>query len=237
MLWISCCARARNYKVHPGEGGGSRTEFGLLCVGSRLWNIASYYLSSFDRYYTVRGKKCRALLCDWRIHICWHTPNLWAWINYRRQGKSKWCSCGCFLFVLLPEVPVCGVTSFIPFPQINAVRFNNTPISDMLVYLFEEKGWSSYLRLQNLTTDSRGIARFSVNTTSMPKENINLVVSMIPCRFERLYTPCLETVRGACLVCCPTQLTSNNELFIQIWISCAVLWGGGGVNAALRPWP
>ncbi|XP_036829762.1 alpha-2-macroglobulin isoform X1 [Oncorhynchus mykiss] len=50
----------------------------------------------------------------------------------------------------------------------------------MLVYLFEEKGWSSYLRLQNLTTDSRGIARFSVNTTSLPKENINLVVSDTP---------------------------------------------------------
>jgi hypothetical protein len=69
------------------------------------------------------------------------------------------------------------------FLQINAVRYNNAPISDMLVYLFEEKGWSSYLRLQNLTTDSRGIARFSVNTTSLPKENINLVVSMIPSRF------------------------------------------------------
>lgn len=95
-----------------------------------------------------------------------------------------------WMLFVCPEVPVCGVTSFIPFPQINAVRFNNTPISDMLVYLFEEKGWSSYLRLQNLTTDSRGIARFSVNTTSMPRENINLVVSMIPCRFERLYTPC-----------------------------------------------
>uniref|UniRef100_A0A673XUA5 Alpha-2-macroglobulin-like n=1 Tax=Salmo trutta TaxID=8032 RepID=A0A673XUA5_SALTR len=34
--------------------------------------------------------------------------------------------------------------------------------------------------LFNLTTDSRGIARFSVNTTSMPKENINLVVSDTP---------------------------------------------------------
>lgn len=84
----------------------------------------------------------------------------------------------------------CFLNCFPPFPQINAVRFNNTPISDMLVYLFEEKGWSSYLRLQNLTTDSRGIARFSVNTTSLPKENINLVVSMIPSRFERLYTRC-----------------------------------------------
>uniref|UniRef100_A0A673WJM1 Alpha-2-macroglobulin-like n=1 Tax=Salmo trutta TaxID=8032 RepID=A0A673WJM1_SALTR len=94
---------------------------------------------------------------------------------------------GEFTFVDTPQIYEHG--SIIE-GKINAVGFNNTPISDMLVYLFEEKGWSSYLRLQNLTTDSRGIARFSVNTTSMPRENINLVVSMIPCRFERLYTPC-----------------------------------------------
>ncbi|CAB1348791.1 unnamed protein product [Coregonus sp. 'balchen'] len=59
--------------------------------------------------------------------------------------------------------------------KINFVHFNNTPISDMLVYLLEKKGWSSH-RLQNLTTDSHGIASFSLNTTSMPKENINLIV-------------------------------------------------------------
>uniref|UniRef100_A0A4W5JKP9 Alpha-2-macroglobulin-like n=1 Tax=Hucho hucho TaxID=62062 RepID=A0A4W5JKP9_9TELE len=86
---------------------------------------------------------------------------------------------------------VIGELTFVDTPQIyahgsiiegkiNAVRFNNTAISDMIVYLFEEKGWSSYLRLQNLTTDGRGIARFSVNTTSMPKENINLVVMEYP---------------------------------------------------------
>lgn len=79
----------------------------------------------------------------------------------------------------------CSITTynFPPlFPQINIVHFNNTPISDMLVYLLEKKGWSSH-RLQNLTTDSRGIASFSLNTTTMPKEDINLIVSMIPSRF------------------------------------------------------
>ncbi|CAB1344318.1 unnamed protein product, partial [Coregonus sp. 'balchen'] len=81
---------------------------------------------------------------------------------------------------------VIGELSFVDTPQIYehgsiiegkiyAVHFNHTPMSDMLVYLLEEKGWSSYLQLQNLTTDSRGIARFSLNTTSMPKENINLI--------------------------------------------------------------
>uniref|UniRef100_A0A8C7TQ39 Alpha-2-macroglobulin-like n=1 Tax=Oncorhynchus mykiss TaxID=8022 RepID=A0A8C7TQ39_ONCMY len=60
--------------------------------------------------------------------------------------------------------------------KINVVHFNNTPISDMLVYLLEKKGWSSH-HLQNLTTDSHGIASFSLNTTTMPKEDINLIVT------------------------------------------------------------
>uniref|UniRef100_A0A8C7TNX9 Alpha-2-macroglobulin-like n=1 Tax=Oncorhynchus mykiss TaxID=8022 RepID=A0A8C7TNX9_ONCMY len=67
--------------------------------------------------------------------------------------------------------------------KINVVHFNNTPISDMLVYLLEKKGWSSH-HLQNLTTDSHGIASFSLNTTTMPKEDINLIVSMIPSKAE-----------------------------------------------------
>uniref|UniRef100_A0AAZ3RYC1 Alpha-2-macroglobulin-like n=1 Tax=Oncorhynchus tshawytscha TaxID=74940 RepID=A0AAZ3RYC1_ONCTS len=63
--------------------------------------------------------------------------------------------------------------------KINVVHFNNTPISDMLVYLLEKKGWSSH-RLQNLTTDSHGVASFSLNTTTMPKEDIKLIVSNTP---------------------------------------------------------
>uniref|UniRef100_A0A674CHH7 Alpha-2-macroglobulin-like n=1 Tax=Salmo trutta TaxID=8032 RepID=A0A674CHH7_SALTR len=63
--------------------------------------------------------------------------------------------------------------------KINVVHFNNTPISDMSVYLLEKNGWSSH-HLQNLTTDSHGTASFSLNTTSLPKKNINLIVSNTP---------------------------------------------------------
>uniref|UniRef100_A0A8C8D645 Alpha-2-macroglobulin-like n=1 Tax=Oncorhynchus tshawytscha TaxID=74940 RepID=A0A8C8D645_ONCTS len=63
--------------------------------------------------------------------------------------------------------------------KINVVHFNNTPIADMLVYLLEKKDRSSHL-LQNLTTDSHGTASFSLNTTRMPKKNINLIVSNTP---------------------------------------------------------
>uniref|UniRef100_A0A8C8CH89 Alpha-2-macroglobulin-like n=1 Tax=Oncorhynchus tshawytscha TaxID=74940 RepID=A0A8C8CH89_ONCTS len=72
--------------------------------------------------------------------------------------------------------------------KINVVHFNNTPISDMLVYLLEKKGWSSH-HLQNLTTDSHGVASFSLNTTTMPKEDINLIVSMIPSKNTRYRVP------------------------------------------------
>uniref|UniRef100_A0A8C7KVX8 Alpha-2-macroglobulin-like n=1 Tax=Oncorhynchus kisutch TaxID=8019 RepID=A0A8C7KVX8_ONCKI len=63
--------------------------------------------------------------------------------------------------------------------KINVVHFNNTPIADMLVYLLEKKDRSSH-HLQNLTTDSHGTASFSLNTTRMPKKNINLIVSNTP---------------------------------------------------------
>ncbi|KAL1004890.1 hypothetical protein UPYG_G00051870 [Umbra pygmaea] len=81
---------------------------------------------------------------------------------------------------------VIGALSFVDTPQtyehganiegkIKVVHFNNTPISNMLVYLFEE-GWPSR-RLQNVTTNSRGIASFSLNTNNMAKNNINLILS------------------------------------------------------------
>ncbi|KAK2846831.1 hypothetical protein Q5P01_009830 [Channa striata] len=47
--------------------------------------------------------------------------------------------------------------------KIKAVSYNNTPIADMSVYLFEGEGWS-LRQLQLLTTQSDGVANFSLNT-------------------------------------------------------------------------
>lgn len=63
------------------------------------------------------------------------------------------------------------------FQQIKVVNFNNTPIPDMVVDLFQVDGWSSNLR-QKLTTDSDGVASFSLNTTNL-NGDIRLVVSEI----------------------------------------------------------
>ncbi|XP_038548731.1 alpha-2-macroglobulin-like isoform X3 [Micropterus salmoides] len=84
---------------------------------------------------------------------------------------------------------VVGKLSFIDTPKIydqglnvegkvKAVHYNNTPIPDMPVYLFEGERWSARL-VQNLTTDSDGIATFSFNSADL-KGGIHLHVSNKP---------------------------------------------------------
>ncbi|XP_038548725.1 alpha-2-macroglobulin-like isoform X2 [Micropterus salmoides] len=84
---------------------------------------------------------------------------------------------------------VVGKLSFIDTPKIydqgsnvegkvKAVHYNNTPIPDMPVYLFEGERWSARL-VQNLTTDSDGIATFSFNSADL-KGGIHLHVGNKP---------------------------------------------------------
>lgn len=61
------------------------------------------------------------------------------------------------------------------FQQVKAVYYNNTPIPDMPLYLFEGERWASR-RLENLTTDSDGVAAFSLSTANF-QGNIHLHVS------------------------------------------------------------
>uniref|UniRef100_A0A3B4VID4 Alpha-2-macroglobulin-like n=1 Tax=Seriola dumerili TaxID=41447 RepID=A0A3B4VID4_SERDU len=84
---------------------------------------------------------------------------------------------------------VIGKLSFIHIPkiynkgenvagQVKAVHFNNTPIPDMKLYVFEGERWSAR-RLHNLTTDSNGFASFSLNTENFGGD-IQLHVSNKP---------------------------------------------------------
>ncbi|XP_070762049.1 alpha-2-macroglobulin-like [Enoplosus armatus] len=84
---------------------------------------------------------------------------------------------------------VVGKLSFIDTPKIyeqgsnvegkvKAVYYNNTPIPDMPVYLFEGERWSARL-LQNLTTDSDGVTAFSFSTANR-NNDIQLYVSNKP---------------------------------------------------------
>ncbi|XP_034722592.1 alpha-2-macroglobulin-like [Etheostoma cragini] len=62
--------------------------------------------------------------------------------------------------------------------KVKAVYYNNTPIPDMPVFLFEGERWSSRL-FQNLTTNRDGVATFSLSTADF-KGDIQLQVSDTP---------------------------------------------------------
>ncbi|XP_075938143.1 alpha-2-macroglobulin-like [Anarhichas minor] len=62
--------------------------------------------------------------------------------------------------------------------KIQAVHYNNTPIPDMPLYLFEGQRRSSR-RLQNLTTNNDGVATFSFSTAEL-NGDIQLHVSSLP---------------------------------------------------------
>ncbi|XP_035857586.1 alpha-2-macroglobulin-like isoform X4 [Sander lucioperca] len=62
--------------------------------------------------------------------------------------------------------------------KVKAVYYNNTPIPDMPVFLFEGERWSARW-LQNLTTDSDGVATFSLSTADF-EGDIHLQVSDTP---------------------------------------------------------
>ncbi|XP_067236257.1 alpha-2-macroglobulin-like [Chanodichthys erythropterus] len=55
--------------------------------------------------------------------------------------------------------------------------FKSAPIQNKQVYLLEDKSWNSKLLL-NLTTDSDGLASFSLNTSSLSEQDIDLIASV-----------------------------------------------------------
>lgn len=66
------------------------------------------------------------------------------------------------------------VTQLSPFKQVKAVYYNDTPIADMKLHLFKGQTWSKDL-FENATTDSQGIAVFSICTVD-EEPTINLGV-------------------------------------------------------------
>ncbi|XP_052431625.1 alpha-2-macroglobulin [Carassius gibelio] len=67
--------------------------------------------------------------------------------------------------------------------KIQLSNFKDAPIQNKVVYLLEGQTWSSKLLL-NLTTDSDGLASFSLNTSSLPEKDMTLMASVYP---ELLY--------------------------------------------------
>uniref|UniRef100_A0A671NMC7 Alpha-2-macroglobulin-like n=1 Tax=Sinocyclocheilus anshuiensis TaxID=1608454 RepID=A0A671NMC7_9TELE len=92
----------------------------------------------------------------------------------------------------------------------NGTYVFHAPIKNKEVYLFEGDTWSSKLLL-NLTTDSDGFASFSLNTSSLPERDINLMVLS-------LYLPSslLCSLKGSVLFQPATPYTPTlSELIIE----------------------
>ncbi|XP_056612243.1 alpha-2-macroglobulin-like isoform X1 [Triplophysa dalaica] len=70
--------------------------------------------------------------------------------------------------------------------HIKLIDFKGMPIPHKDVYLFEDERWSSTLLL-NLTTDSDGLAAFSLNTSSLPQRDISLMGNIYPDTHYRGY--------------------------------------------------
>ncbi|XP_056329989.1 alpha-2-macroglobulin-P-like [Danio aesculapii] len=77
--------------------------------------------------------------------------------------------------------------------KIKLSDFKDAPIPNKEVYLLEGENWSSKLLL-NLTTDSDGLASFSLNTSSFSKEDISLIANVYPdTRYQGYMTPYFST--------------------------------------------
>ncbi|KAK2881134.1 hypothetical protein Q8A67_018402 [Cirrhinus molitorella] len=76
--------------------------------------------------------------------------------------------------------------------KIKVAHFNGTPIHSKAVFLLEGRSWSSRL-LQNLTTDSNGLATFSLNTASLPNSDIHLMASVTLVVHHNYNTPYFTT--------------------------------------------
>ncbi|CAM4321381.1 unnamed protein product [Leuciscus chuanchicus] len=76
--------------------------------------------------------------------------------------------------------------------KISVSRFDGTPIANKVVYLLDGNSWPNKL-LQNLTTNQKGLASFSLSTASLPKAALNLVASATPAVVSGYKSPYFTT--------------------------------------------
>ncbi|XP_068074598.2 alpha-2-macroglobulin-like protein 1 [Danio rerio] len=76
--------------------------------------------------------------------------------------------------------------------KISVSDFNGNPIYSKAVYLLDSSIWPNKL-LFNLTTNKNGFAKFSLDTTSFPKADLNLVASATPQSYFSSNSPYFTT--------------------------------------------
>ncbi|XP_052472873.1 alpha-2-macroglobulin isoform X3 [Carassius gibelio] len=100
--------------------------------------------------------------------------------------------------------------------KIKLSNFKDAPIQNKVVYLLMSETWSSNLLL-NLTTDSDGFASFSLNTSSLPEGDINLIASVYPeLRYDSYKTPYISMDKKTVQLFQPATYTPTlSELIIE----------------------
>ncbi|KAI7790048.1 alpha-2-macroglobulin-1 [Triplophysa rosa] len=103
--------------------------------------------------------------------------------------------------------------------HIKLTNFKGKPIPNKDVYLFEGESWSSTL-LFNLTTDSDGLAAFSLNTSSLPQRDISLMGNIYPdMRYRGYRNPHYSMDRAIILLF--QQATPNTPTLSELTIEGA----------------
>ncbi|XP_056122721.1 alpha-2-macroglobulin-like [Rhinichthys klamathensis goyatoka] len=102
--------------------------------------------------------------------------------------------------------------------KIKLSNFKGAPIQNKTVYLMEGNAWSSKLLL-DLTTDSDGLANFSLNTSSHSKRDINLIASVYQevtdSDHHKRHTPHIVADKKTVQLFRPPHTPTQSELIIE----------------------
>lgn len=144
----------------------------LVYCNDALWCIVTIYhiYCFFFRCFDITKAKHNDFICPWKSVFCWYSRHLWTRNKCARKSKcfsqlSSFCNTAEILWIH---------TSSFSFQQVKAVYHNGEPIPDRIVYLFE--GDISLSSIQNVKTDEKGVAVFSLSTNEL-KGDVQLHVS------------------------------------------------------------
>lgn len=144
----------------------------LVYCNDALWCIVTIYhiYCFFFRCFDITKAKHNDFICPWKSVFCWYSWHLWTRNKCARKSKcfsqlSSFCNTAEILWIH---------TSSFSFQQVKAVYHNGEPIPDRIVYLFE--GDISLSSIQNVKTDEKGVAVFSLSTNEL-KGDVQLHVS------------------------------------------------------------
>ncbi|XP_051962628.1 alpha-2-macroglobulin-like [Xyrauchen texanus] len=97
--------------------------------------------------------------------------------------------------VIFTDLPKTFVHGSVIEGKVKLTNFKGKPIHNKAVYVLEARSWPSNILL-NLTTDNNGLANFSLNTSSLHNNDINLMASVYPVtRYPAYNMPYFSTNR------------------------------------------